>query len=137
MGKARLDIVHEDEAMRLSLNYQTNETPGSVMIVFAKKNGESFDYEGGISCDLGFDAVSRIVTAIAEGGEMKPVRLADGTAIATRKSGDETVVAAVRNYGKDDELALKVSLSPHEANGIRLALEQTMFFLSFIKGVNP
>lgn len=137
MGKARIEIRHPEGAIRVGMVYQTNEAPGFLRVTFAKDG----DFDGGLECRLGFDAVSRLVSflgdntkSVGDGG--KPLDLGDGVQFATMRRKDETVLAAMRKSGEKSE-QYRITLNAHESYALDLALRQAVFFLAFIKGVNP
>lgn len=137
MGKARVEIRHPEGAIRIGIIYQTNDAPGFLRVTFAKDG----DFDTGLACELNFDAVSRLVSflggntkSLTEDG--KPLALGNDVQFATMRKKDETVLAAMKKSGDKSE-QYQITLSAHETYGLDLALRQAVFFLAFIKGVNP
>lgn len=145
MGKANITIAHPSSdgsgsALRAEMFYQTDERPAFVRLSFASQSGESFDFSDAMRCDLSFDSLSKAILILrgdAESTEKgNPIPLPGGVFFAMKRTDGGVMLAAMteslgarRNVG--------IVLLPHEADGLRLALEQTMFFVSFIKAVNP
>ena len=146
MAKARLTILHPNKdgdwsSVRAELFYQNDERPGFVRLSFARQKGDSFDCDGAISCDLKFDALTKTIMILRGDAEQtepgKPMATSDDVRLALRRKDDGCVVLAAmrKSLGSDEKIG--IVLAPHEADGLRLALEQSMFFVAFIKAVNP
>lgn len=137
MGKARIEIVHPEGSVRIGMVYQTNDAPGFLRLTF----GKGSDFDAGLACELGFDAVSRLVSflggktkSLSEDG--KPLDLGGGVQFATMRKGEGVVIAAMRKSG-DKADQHQITLDAHESYALDLALRQAVFFLAFIRGVNP
>lgn len=137
MAKARLEIRHDEGAIRFGIVYQTETDPGFMRLTFAKDG----DFDKGVECRLGFDEFSRLVAFLGGVAEYltddcKPLDLGNGIYFATmRKDGDVVLAAMKRSGEKADQY--QITLNAHETYALDLSLRQAAFFLAFIKGVNP
>lgn len=137
MAKARLEIRHDEGAIRFGIVYQTETEPGFMRLTFAKDG----DFDKGIECKLGFDEFSRLVAflgGVAEhlSDDGKPLDLGNGVYFATMRKYGNAILAAVKRSGEKSD-QYQITLNAHETYVLDLSLRQAAFFLAFIKGVNP
>lgn len=148
--KAGIEFCHPQEgnkgsAMRISIQYQTDESPGFARFSLANQTADGYDYVNGIVCDIQFDDLAKIVQVLRKECDAVGNFFLDGLCLhrepylsVLRKRGTDSFIFRAKHNprgGGSHEVAIE--LTPSESLGIRLALEHALFFLAFIKGVNP
>lgn len=146
MAKAVLKIVHprSDDSgcmMSLEFHYQTDERPAFVRVSFARQKGEAFVEENALQCDLFFDGLTRFL-AVLRGDEDAmnggvPVEVSSGAKFAARSVADGGVAVAALVNGIVGKEQFQMLLNKYEVLGLKTALESSMFFFSFVKGITP
>lgn len=146
MSKARLAISHREDdgsgcLLSVEFHYQTDERPAYLRFSFANQKDEGFDSANPIVCDLGFDPLMRMLTVLRGEAETpnggKPLQSAGGAKVAIRGlEGGRFALAAMDDRGFSP-VRSQILLERHEATGLRVSIESSMFFFSFIRGITP